>query len=80
MADEIGLALNMKIESSNFVRRHTAPGLLETLTTHRQRRCPYCHGGVYREKRKGLSHLTLALAVRPYRCTDCDRLHYGFCF
>ena len=28
----------------------------------------------------GIIKLTLVLAVRPYRCAGCDRLHYGFCF
>jgi DNA-directed RNA polymerase subunit RPC12/RpoP len=80
MDDETDSALNMKIESSILVRGHTSRAWLATLTTHRQRRCPYCQGDVYREKRKGFAHLSLALAVRPYRCADCDRLHYGFCF
>ena len=61
-------------------RGRTPTGLVAALTTHRHRRCPYCHGEVYREKRRGLAKLTLVLAVRPYRCADCDRLHYGFCF
>jgi hypothetical protein len=38
--------------------------LLSTFTTHDHRRCPYCRGEVYRERRKGLSNLTLVLAVR----------------
>jgi hypothetical protein len=80
MDDEAKSALIMKQEPSIFVRGRTTPGLLATLTTHHHRRCPYCHGAVYREKRKGLSKLTFVLSVRPYRCVDCDRLHYGFCF
>jgi len=68
----------MQQKSSN--RGHSLSGLLFGLTTHKHRRCPYCHGEVYREKRGGLAKLTLMLGIRPYRCADCDRLHYGFRF
>jgi hypothetical protein len=50
------------------------------LTTHRHRCCPFCHGTVYRERRKGLQKLTTLLAMRIYRCESCDKLHYGFSF
>jgi len=50
------------------------------LTTHHTRQCPFCHGKVYREKRAGFSKLAIVLALRPYRCEACDKLHYGFCF
>ena len=71
----------MQQRSSSIPSRgHTRSGLPFALTTHRHRRCPYCQGEVYRERRRGLAKLTLLLAVRPYRCSDCDELHYGFCF
>ena len=50
------------------------------LTTHRHRRCPYCGGKVRREKVNGFMALMILVALRPYRCVDCDKLHYGFCF
>ena len=63
------------------IREHVSVRLMDVCSHNsRHRRCPYCHGAVRREKRKGLSNLTLMLAIRPYRCVDCDRLHYGFCF
>jgi hypothetical protein len=50
------------------------------LTTHRHRCCPFCHGTVYRERRKGFQRLTTLFAMRAYRCESCDKLHYGFSF
>ena len=50
------------------------------LTTHKHRYCPFCHGRVYRERRKGLQKLAMLFAMRLYRCESCDRLHYGFSF
>jgi uncharacterized protein with PIN domain len=70
----------MRQKSSIASRGHTPSELLFALTTHRHRRCPYCQGKVYREKRRGVAKLTFMLAIRPYRCVDCDRQHYGFCF
>ena len=78
--DEADSALIMQQKSYIFVRGHTTPVLLSTFTTHHHRRCPYRRGKVYRERRKGPSNLTLVLAVRQYRCADCDMLHYRFCF
>jgi hypothetical protein len=78
--DQADSAQNMKQKSPIFNTERSPVGLLSTLTTHHHRRCPYCHGEVYREKREGLAKLTLAIAIRPYRCNYCNRLHYGFCF
>jgi hypothetical protein len=50
------------------------------LTTHHNRQCPFCHGRVYRERRSGYRILTILIALRPYRCQACDKVHYGFCF
>jgi hypothetical protein len=50
------------------------------LTTHKHRYCPFCHGKVCRERRKGFLKLTILFGIRLYRCESCDRLHYGFCF
>lgn len=38
------------------------------LTVHRRSHCPFCHGRVDRERRKGLQGLTLLVGMRPYRC------------
>lgn len=56
--------------------------LMEKLkvTIHKHRCCPFCHGRVCREKRKGLLTLMILFAMRPYRCESCDRLHYGLSF
>jgi hypothetical protein len=77
--DETDSALILKQEWSIFDSGRT-PWLLANFTTHHHRRCPYCHGAVYRERQRGLSKLTLVIGVRRYRCANCDRLHYGFCF
>jgi len=50
------------------------------LTTHHHRHCPFCHGTVYRERRIGFWKLSILLALRPYRCEACDKVHFGFCF
>lgn len=51
-----------------------------SVTTHKHRYCPFCHGRVSREKKRGFGRLTTLLGMRPYRCETCDRLHYGFRF
>lgn len=50
------------------------------LTTHHHRRCPFCHGTVYRESLSGFWRLTILFGFRPYRCEVCDKVHYGFRF
>jgi hypothetical protein len=50
------------------------------ITTHRHRKCPYCRGSVYRERREGFLKLSVLVALRPYRCIACDKLHFGFPF
>jgi hypothetical protein len=50
------------------------------LTTHHNRRCPFCHGTVYRERPSGLRKFTILFGLRPYRCEACDKVHYGFRF
>jgi hypothetical protein len=64
----------MERPASSFIRKLG-------LSTHSHRSCPYCHShGVYRESRKGFVWGLSALGLRPYRCLDCDRVHFGFCF
>ncbi len=44
------------------------------------RRCPYCNGhSINRESRRGLWQRAICavMAVRPYRCNGCDRIHYA---
>jgi len=50
------------------------------LTTHRTRHCPFCRGKVYWEKRTGFGKLVMLVGLRPYRCEECDKVHYGFYF
>ncbi len=45
--------------------------------------CPDCNSfRVHRSKRRGLFEWVVLplLLLRPFRCEDCDRRHYGFVF
>ena len=47
------------------------------------RECPHCGSlAVRRSARKDLFEVLVLplLLLRPFRCEDCDRRHYGFVF
>ena len=47
------------------------------------RRCPNCNSfEVHRSKRRSVFEWVVLplLLLRPFRCQDCDRRHYGFAF